>query len=369
MPFAVQCLTGPADLLPLALAWSTLLSGSRASNVFLTWEWITTWWKHFGGERELAVLQVQNEAGETVGIAPLCLERRRVLPLLSVRVVTFVGLGGPLTPDYLDLIALPEHEAGVAEAVLEWLLAQGAPWDVFAVRQVPGDAATIRHLAGAAAQAGLWVLQGEPQRSWYATLPATPAEYESRYIGRKTWKRLREDRNRLARVGTVRAVDMARERSPAQCIELIARLHGTRSAMLGRGSAFDRSGYRAFHEELAALAAERGWLRLWTLLVDEEPVACRYGFSYQGVHYAYQTGLRREYADQGVGRLALQECIRGCIEEGLTRFDMLAGEEDHKRHFCKESRWQYSLLLARPHRRGVALPLRLLAGSARRRGG
>src|ERR1019366_3006589 len=36
--------------------WGELLESSDADCLFLTWEWLSTWWKHLAGDRRLAIL-------------------------------------------------------------------------------------------------------------------------------------------------------------------------------------------------------------------------------------------------------------------------------------------------------------------------
>ena len=59
--------------------------GERSDNLFATWEWADTWWRHFGKGRELAV-QVAYRGDRLVAALPLCTQRRK-----GLRVLTFLG--------------------------------------------------------------------------------------------------------------------------------------------------------------------------------------------------------------------------------------------------------------------------------------
>jgi len=350
--------------------WRTLLEASRADCVFLTWEWVTAWWRHFGVGRALWVLVARDGSGTLQGIAPLFLDRMAAAPGLRVRALTWIGLGGPLAPDYLDIIAPENRERAAAEAFLAWLDAHAPEWDVVYGRQIADDSTGMAQLRVEAVRRGYWVVQGVSQEARYASLPSRMEQYEKECLGQKSRHTLRTDRNRIGREGKLLFADLAREWPPERCIAALAELHGARGQMLERGSAFERPGYRAFHEEFARLAAERRWLRMPSYLSQGAPVAARYGLAYRGTLYEYQTGFDPAFARQGVGRVLLAESIRASIEEGLGRFDMLGGASALKRQFCPESRWQNTLILAPPDRRGVILPLRRLAPSllrARRR--
>jgi len=79
-----------------------LLQDSAAITVFLTWEWLYTWFKHLCGDGNLLILRLS--CGEdTVGLVPLALRPHILDKFLGVRVVEFLGVRKAGT-DYLDMI-------------------------------------------------------------------------------------------------------------------------------------------------------------------------------------------------------------------------------------------------------------------------
>jgi len=76
----------------MAEEWDALLGDSAADGVFLTWEWLHTWWRHLGGRRRLFLLAVR--AGEQlVAVAPLALAPPQLDRLLPFRTLQFLGTG------------------------------------------------------------------------------------------------------------------------------------------------------------------------------------------------------------------------------------------------------------------------------------
>lgn len=57
------------DLVSLRDPWNDLLQRSN-HTVFSTWEWVYTWWRHFGNNRRLIILLAE-EDNKLIGIAPL----------------------------------------------------------------------------------------------------------------------------------------------------------------------------------------------------------------------------------------------------------------------------------------------------------
>ena len=68
-----------AGLADLRGVWADLSAADPDPNVFLTWPWATTWWRHFGAghdDRELHIVVVRDGA-TVVGLAPLFRSRSR----------------------------------------------------------------------------------------------------------------------------------------------------------------------------------------------------------------------------------------------------------------------------------------------------
>src|SRR5207245_314864 len=81
--------------------WSALHQRS-GDGVFQPYEWQRSWWKYFGGGRELHIVLLGNDA-----IAPFYLENVSVLPGLRLRRLSFLGAG---VSDYLGVIAAGDVE-------------------------------------------------------------------------------------------------------------------------------------------------------------------------------------------------------------------------------------------------------------------
>ena len=88
--------------------------------------------------------------------------------------------------------------------------------------------------------------------------------------------------------------------------------------------------HKTFQREFAAIALERGWLRLLLLEVDGEPVGCEFGFFFEDAYFAYQAGRDPAWDRESVGFLLEVETIRRTLEEGGTEYRFLGGEEEYK---------------------------------------
>jgi len=104
--------------------WNALLGDSDADCLFLTWEWLHTWWRHLGGRRRLFLLAARR-GGELVAIAPLALAPPELGRLFPFRSLQLLGTGA-VGSDYLDLIVRRGWEDEAIPALADHLRAERA---------------------------------------------------------------------------------------------------------------------------------------------------------------------------------------------------------------------------------------------------
>jgi CelD/BcsL family acetyltransferase involved in cellulose biosynthesis len=90
------------SFLCLESEWDNLLTNSQANNIFLTWEWVNTWWKVYKQDFELYLIVVRDKEANLVGIGPFKLARKRFLQLCNISVLEFLGSGVGATPELLE---------------------------------------------------------------------------------------------------------------------------------------------------------------------------------------------------------------------------------------------------------------------------
>src|SRR5512140_2391332 len=89
--------------------WDQLLASSASDCVFLTWDWLRTWWTHLGARRRLRIVTVRKE-GRLIALAPLAVRPGSLRRLFPFPAVEFLG-SGTVGSDYLDFIVRKGDEA------------------------------------------------------------------------------------------------------------------------------------------------------------------------------------------------------------------------------------------------------------------
>lgn len=292
--------------------WTRLAAAS--GNVFAAWEWSELWWRHYGQGRKLRIAISRSEDGEIDAIVPLFMWSRR--PLRTLR---FIGHGHG---DRLGPICRVDQPETAAQALR--LALADEPHDVFVGDWVAGDRDWARVLGGRVVRTTGYPILRFRDDSWDAFLARKSRRFR---------KSLRSYRNRIERDHEV-SYRYAGSATLERDLDAAFRLHRARFRE-HRGCLFCGD-HEPFQREFAAIALERGWLRLMLLEVDGAPVACEYGFLFQDAYFAYQGGRDPSWDRESVGFVLEVESIRRTLEEGAGEYRFLGGEEDYKYRFPTE---------------------------------
>jgi CelD/BcsL family acetyltransferase involved in cellulose biosynthesis len=298
-----------ADLETLAREWPPL--ARAAGNPFLTWEWTSTWWRHFGHGRCARVTACRSGGGDLAAVLPLYESAGRPL-----RVLRLMGHGAG---DHLGFACAPQDRAAVADALTRRLSQLAPTWDLFVGEHLP-----VQEGWSAALGADVLGREQSPRVTfgddgWPGYLASLSAHLR---------KRIRYSEARLGRAGRARYRLVTDAGSLDAALDVLFALHAARWGE--RASAALAAPRQGFHREFAALALERGWLRLWFLDLDETPVAAWYGLRFGGVEWFYQAGRDPAFDRLSVGFVLLVHTVREAAQDGMRAYRFLSGGEEYK---------------------------------------
>jgi CelD/BcsL family acetyltransferase involved in cellulose biosynthesis len=324
---SIETITSMDRLRLLEPEWNELLRSATANTVFLTWEWIATWWCVYGKSASLHVLVVRDH-GRLVGIAPLKRVNARVLGQEFDR-IEFIGSGSDVTPEYLDVIVRRGYEAAVASSFAESLAHEPRP-HVLDLRPLRPESVAVTHMESMLAN------RGTSRRVLDAVCPVLdlPASIDAFMQGRsRNYKKKIGEYQRRSHRELAASVRMSASREDLQRdMETLRVLHCKRWGDKTRSFLTDE--YVQFHRQLAELALDRGWIRLFSLESRSRTLAVLYCFSYEGHYYYYQGGWDPDYARNRVGLVLMHRAILQSIVDGARVFDFLRGEESYKRRWA-----------------------------------
>src|SRR3990172_10192842 len=247
----VRVLGRGEEVLALRDEWADLLLHSSAPNVFLSWEWMTTWLQMQGPRVRPHVLLLRRADDETlVGLAPLY--RRTARHPFRLRAAGLMGTG--LGADHMVFLSRESTESEVDTVLLRHLFS-GDHWDIL---ELPRLAEGFAERAGnllVEQQANLRSSSAVADICPYIPLPGTWDAYlrtmHQRGELNRRWRRLQEKGQAV--IHRVRAFKELEEGW-----EALLRLHQLRRKAVAKGrSAFVRPDVQVFHKRFARLALER----------------------------------------------------------------------------------------------------------------
>ena len=317
----VRLVEEETDWRALREGWDELLTRCQLSNIFLTFEWLDIWWRHFRRGKRLSVL-VAEQDGQLVGVAPLVVSRRPWGP----RVVEFMGAG---VADYHDVISSPELSSEVIHAFWSSLCTHARRWDLLQLPQVCEKTMTAKVLSQAIGQDGFHLHQFTGEVCPCLSLPATWEDY-LRLLSRKTRMNIRRYARLLDKEFDARYAVVSSNHELKPALEALFSLHGKRWRRRGLPGVLISSRRRRFHHDLARALLERGWLRFHCLYLHGQASAALLTYRHGDRYFYYIGGFDPDLDRYSVGTVLLSHCIRSAIEEGASEFDFLRGGERYK---------------------------------------
>jgi CelD/BcsL family acetyltransferase involved in cellulose biosynthesis len=326
--------------------WDSLLASSLSDCVFLTHEWLFTWWKHLSAGRELSIIAVRDN-GKLIGILPLA-KRAAQYTRMMPRVAEFIG-SGVIGSDYLDAIV----QKGREEDVLAEFARELDSWSLMLqLSQLRVKSCVVTGVLPVLAQQQ-WIAS-ETKINVCPFIDLNNHSWESYLASVSSNQRYSFNRKlrALEKAFAVRLDVIETETEAQHGLDVVIDLHHRRWSSSGASEAFQTTEFTEFHQEFVGLAAKRGWLRVIILNLDGVSRAAIYGLQYGPVFYFYQSGFDPAYSKQSVGLVVMGLAIKQAIAEGACEYDFLHGEEEYKFHWAHERRNLGRIELYPPRVRG-----------------
>lgn len=338
--------------------WDRLLGIAPVASVFMSWEWLFTWWKYYGARHRLAILVAEHD-GRVAGILPAYVRNDRVFGVFPIRVLRFLGTGGDTAPDDLDALLDPELAIEGAAALAEHVVGGLHAWDLMRLTDMAPSSVFLAALERAM-PGRRWAAsdRGRSAQISYLNLPNTFDEYLRTFdqAKRGKFRRRRRDVNALPGARFYVCDDPA---ALDAAIDRLIELHHLRWRGRAEHYAFSSHAYNGFHREVMRLCLAHGWLRLYCLASDEGILAMSYCYRFRDAVFHFQGGFDPARADLQPGGVLMGYVIEHAISEGNRVFDMLRGEYDYKGSWAPERRETHFVEAFRRTPAGLVACLRL----------
>lgn len=311
-------------------SWNELLKNSPDNNIFLTWEWLFTWWRHFGNNHELKILIVK-ESGKIIGIAPLMLSRYGK-SIFTVNIIE--NICAVRWCDYSGFI-VEKNRPQALDMLLGYLgnILKDNRY-ILRISNIPDHSGFLQLLRNKydTISRSFKINETEMASCPYITLPATWEEYLRPLPKRRRWH-IKQKKGKLRKNHTV---DLVKNPGPdiRGQIAFLFELHRKRWQGSSVGNLFASQQMRDFYLDLSEACHQHNWLDFSFLHIDGQPISGCWAFVYNGIFYYHTIALDPSYYRYGAGTVHMLMLIEDAIQNGLKKFDMLKGAEEYKYRYA-----------------------------------
>lgn len=346
--FNIEIVKDDASFHALESEWNPLLRRSAANGVYLTFEYLKTWWGAYGNQFKLRILTVRR-GEQLLAIAPLAIGPGPGLLRRPLRHLTFIGALGDTAAEFLDFIVEPGLEAEISPRLLETIHDElSSEWDVLYLNLVPAKSPVLSEALSVLPQFRDLAVTMEASPSPYLPLPPSWPEL-LRSKSKNFKKQFNNHWNRLHKRHDVQILWAGKDIDLDLAFDELVRLNRQRWG--GDGQAFNSKRFNEFHRRLAKTFHTLGWLYFCIVRIDEETAAARFDYVYNNKLWNIQGGWNPEFAHLSLGRLLIGMQMKWCIENGLREYDFLAGESAYKRSWATDARTLLNVEILNPRSR------------------
>jgi len=297
--------------------WNPLLKNSQCDHIFLTREWLQTWWEAYH-PGELLVIVGYADNGELAGIAPWFIVQQG-----GERLIHTIGCVD--VTDYLDIIAADQYKEAFFSALAEHL-ATFDGFDRLELCNIPERSPTLAVFPEMLKKQRFNIKMEVQEVCPIIPLPGTWDDYLAS-LGKKQRHELRRKLRRAS--GKVSWYIVGPEHDLASELAHFLRLMAASSEEKAQFLQDERN--LTFFKLMAPRIMAKGWLQLSILTVDGEPAAAYLNFDYNNRILVYNSGQDiTRFGTLSPGIVLLAYTIRHAIEQGRAEFDFLRGDEPYK---------------------------------------
>jgi CelD/BcsL family acetyltransferase involved in cellulose biosynthesis len=320
--------------------WNELLKKTNDNNIFLTWEWVYTWWKYYDKSNQIHIITVY-DGPELLSIFPTSLKIYNCL-FFKIRVLENIG---STDTDHGGIISIGKKDK-IYELILNYfnkLIFEKGYLIIFS-HVFPNNDLFHMFKPNSTGSTSFKVLKTELTSSPYLLLPSDWESY-ARSLSKKKRKNLGWSIRAISKSHELRFENYdTSNNNISEVLNLFFNLHKQRWNDKNLTSRFYDDNIVNYYNELTNIFLNNGWMDVSILYVDDEAISIVWAFIYNHVYYymtpTFDPTIYKKYS---VGNIHLSKLIKQKIETGYDKFDFLKGMENYKLDWTTDHETNYQL--------------------------
>jgi len=317
----------------LEVEWNKLVRSEPSEEmVFLAHEWFDCWWKSFSKDTRLHTIVVKDN-NKIVGIAPLMM-KKTLIRGLPVKLLSFIDNGNS---GHNNFIVDTTRRSEILEKIIECLVDKMPVWDLLELKRIPPKSLNFQILREVLHSKRILFAEKE---GTYAPYLRIGSDWDSFFKSksRKTRKTIRNIQNRLDKRGSYFVQKITDFEGYKEVKSKLYEISANSWAE-EKGNSLNNPENRLFFDKVSYFAALRGWLLIWILHLNEEPIAFEYHLKYKGKVHGLRSYYKQSYSDVSPGAFLNYYIIQHLFEDStIYEYDMGGGADFYKLRWTKDYR-------------------------------
>lgn len=326
--FETHVITDSAAFKDLKDEWNSLLQKSHANTIFLTWEWLYTWWEVFGNGGELFIITVRNDKEDLVGLAPLFIKKTKYYKF-PVKEMTFIGVGHSDRQDFI----ISENDPEIIREIIEKIYENKNRCNIVHFEQIPDNSllASIKFDGGF-----------QPEIELGSLCPFLKIENDwGKYfnsLDRKFRYDIKNKIKQLNKLGTWEFKLTRKEKDKDDLISFMENIEIKSKKTKTEKTFFSVEKNKYFLSNFLKISEENNWIAFSTLTINGNPLTYSLGFIFGDRFYGYSTAYDINYYKYAPGKIVINETIKWFFDNKnvIKMFDFSRGGTDIKAKWTSE---------------------------------
>ncbi len=326
-------------------SWKNLIVSCGINTTFLTWEWLYTWWTHFGIDKELCLILVIDD-GDLVGIAPLMAIKTQKRGVIIQKLCSMANHDTDVSG-----FIIPCGRPEILQHICAYITSIKNQWDVLELSDIPRDCLDPSLLQCFFPNEDYYFLC-RPSIHLCIKTNCNWNGYKTE-ISSNFKRNIKRRKNMLLEDGIQYSISHLRNSEiHSEHMEIIFDIQ----AKSRYPDSYESNKEKSFHKDLVAITSLRGWPVISIIYFNGIPAAYEYGFIYNNRFEFWHSGFDTQFDQYTPGNILLLDMVETYCSKGVIELDMLRGDEGYKRKWNgKEQCYHHLQFIKRKSLKGMIL--------------
>jgi CelD/BcsL family acetyltransferase involved in cellulose biosynthesis len=323
--------------------WESLLNNCEDRNIFLSWEWLFSWWTHFGEGHNLHILLIL-KGDSPIGIVPFMISEYRYC-FIKYKVLENICARGV---DYGGIIFVGNKEE-IIETIFDFLVSFTENYRyIVRMSQLPEDAVFYQEFRKLIIEHSDKISFNETHFTScpYLLIPESWEKYCASLKNKR--KKLKYLINKIHKKFDIEYISIIPSNSLFEkYFDDFRLIHQKRWDQFKLPSHLSDKRIIQFYKDICYRFADNGYLDFSIMKINNTVASVVFGFNFNKKFYYFATAFDSQYESYSLGKIHFLQIIKESIKKELKEVDYLKGDERYKLFWTQTSRKNFEILLSK----------------------